>query len=277
MTTLITPAVWVPPVADHPRQRVRSLLRSEWTKMRTVRSTMWTLVAMTIITLGIAIIAGSTVASRWNSFSVIQRLTFDPTSISLRGLLFSQLIIGVLGVLVVSAEYGTGTIRSTLAAVPRRPRVLAAKAAVFFAVAVVVGEVLSFSAFLIGQSLLTSPAPHAMLSQPGVLRAVVGGGLVIAVLGMFALGLATIIRHSAGAITAYVGVLLVAPIILQALPSSFSQPILKYMPFNISDAMTSVVPSGTSSFSPWVGFAILVGYAVAVLGVGGWLLTKRDA
>ena len=275
--TTSTPTVWSPPEMVHPRQRAWSLARAEWTKLRTVRSTMWTLVAMAIITVGIAIIAGTTIASRWNMFSVIQRLTFDPTRISLRGLLFSQLIIGVLGVLIMSAEYGTGTIRATLAAVPRRPRVLVAKAAVFFVVAAVVGEVLSFSAFLIGQSLLVSPAPHAVLSQPGVLRAVIGGGLVIAVLGQFALGLATMIRHSAGAITAYVGILLVVPIILQALPTSISQPILKFMPFTISDTMVSVGPTGTSAFSPWVGFALLVAYAAASLVIGGWLLVRRDA
>ena len=275
--TTTTPTVWSPAPAAHPRQRSVSLLRAEWTKMRTVRSTMWTLVAMTIITVGISMIAGSTIASRWNTFSVIQRLTFDPTRISLRGLLFSQLIIGVLGVLVMSAEYGTGTIRATLAAVPRRPRVLVAKAAVFFAVAVVAGEVLAFSGFLVGQALLTSPAPHAVLTQPNVLRAVAGGGLVVAVLGLFALGLATIIRHSAGAITAYVGVLLVAPIILQSLPSSIGQPILKFMPFTISDTMTSVIANGNDAFSPWVGLLVLVGYAVAALVIGGWLLNRRDA
>ncbi len=259
------------------RQRLTSLARAEWTKMRSVRSTIWTIVTMIIITLGIATIAGATIASRWSTFSPVQQATFDPTKISLRGLLFSQLIIGVLGVLVMSAEYGTGTIRASLSAVPRRARVLVAKAAVFTLVAFVVSEVLAFGAFFIGQALLTSPAPHATLSQPGVLRAVVGGGLVVTVLGLVALGLATIIRHSAGAITAYVGVLLVAPIILQALPSSVGQPILRYMPFTISDAMTSPTAHATSAFSPWVGFAVLVVYALVALGVGGWLLVRRDA
>ena len=259
------------------RQRLTSLARAEWTKMRSVRSTIWTIVTMVVITLGIATIAGATIASRWSTFSPAQQATFDPTKISLRGLLFSQLIIGVLGVLVMSAEYGTGTIRASLSAVPRRARVLVAKAAVFTVVAFVVSEALAFGAFFIGQSLLTSPAPHAVLSQPGVLRAVAGGGLVVTVLGLVALGLATIIRHSAGAITAYVGVLLVAPIILQALPSSVGQPILRYMPFTISDAMTSPTIHSTSAFSPWVGFAVLVVYALVALGVGGWLLARRDA
>ena len=137
---------------------------------------------------------------------------------------------------------------------------------------------LSFGAFLLGQGLLRSPAPHALLSQPGVARAVVGGGVVIALLGLFALGLAAIVRHSAGAITTYVGVLLVVPIILQTLPSSFSQPILKFMPFHISDVMTSVVTAGQgSSLSPWTGAGVLALYALAALGVGGYLLVRRDA
>jgi ABC-type transport system involved in multi-copper enzyme maturation permease subunit len=272
-----TPATTLAPATTVHRQRWTSLARAEWTKMRSVRSTMWTIVTMIVITLGIATIAGATIASRWSTFSPAQQATFDPTKISLRGLLFSQLIIGVLGVLVMSAEYGTGTIRASLSAVPRRTRVLVAKVAVFAVVAFVVSEALAFGAFFIGQSLLTSPAPHAVLSQPGVLRAVVGGGLVVSVLGLVALGLATIIRHSAGAITAYVGVLLVAPIILQALPSSVGQPILRYMPFTISDAMTSVTTHSTSAFSPWVGFAVLVVYAVVALGIGGWLLVRRDA
>ncbi len=254
------------------------LLRAEWTKLRTVRSTWWTLFAMAVVTLGVAAIAGATVSHNWHSFTIIQRATFDPTGITLKGLLFSQLIIGVLGVLVMSAEYGTGTIRSTLAATPRRARVLGAKAALVGTLSLVVGEVLSFGAFFLGQGLLRAPAPHALLSQPGVLRAVAGGGVVIGLLGLLALGIAAIIRHSAGAITTYVGLLLVVPIILQTLPSSFSQPILKFMPFHISDVMTSVVTAGQgTSLSPWAGAGVLALYALAALGLGGYLLVRRDA
>ncbi len=240
---------------------------------------MWALVAMVVITIGVAVLATLSVSGQWKSMSLADRLTFDPTSLSLTGLLFSQLVIGVLGVLVISAEYGTGTIRSTLAAVPRRPTVLATKTAVFAAVALVVGEVLSFSAFLIGQALLKSPVPHASLSQPGVLRAVIGGGLMIGVLGLFALGLATIIRHTAGAITAFVGTLLVLPLLVQALPSSIRNPIGMYLPLNISNTMTSVTHTiGQSpALSPWVGFAVVCAYAAVALVVGGVLMVRRDA
>jgi ABC-type transport system involved in multi-copper enzyme maturation permease subunit len=240
---------------------------------------MWALVATTIVTIGVGLIACLAVSNSWKTMSLGDRLTFDPTGMALKGLLFSQLIIGVLGVLVMSAEYSTGTIRATLAAIPHRPRVLATKAAVFAAVSLVVGEVLSFGAFFVGQALLTSPAPHATLSQLGVLRAVVGGGLILMVLGLLAMGLATIIRHSAGAITTYIGSILVVPFIVESLPSSLSHPIMKFMPFQITNVMTSIHPvnAAGSSLSPWVGFGVLCGYAAVALGVAGWLMVRRDA
>jgi hypothetical protein len=240
---------------------------------------MWTLVAMVVTTVGVSIVATATVSGRWASMAPFDRATFDPTSVSLAGLLFSLLVIGVLGVLVMSAEYGTGTIRSTLAAIPNRPLVLATKAAVFAAVAVVVGEVLSFASFLVGQVLLRSPAPHATLTQPGVLRAVAGGGLMIAVLGLLALGLATIIRHTAGAITAYVGTLLVLPALVAALPSSIGNRIAEFLPLHITDTMTSVLHTGggAPALSPWVGFAAVSAYAIVALVVGGVLMVRRDA
>jgi ABC-2 type transport system permease protein len=267
------------PSSEGRRVRVPSVLAAEWIKIRSVRSTGWSVFAMTLITLGVAIIAGVTVTNQWNTFSLPDKLTFDPTGLSLRGLLFSQLVIGVLGALVITGEYGTVTIRATFSAVPHRPLVLAAKAAVFAAIALVVGEVLSFGAFLVGQSLLSSPAPHASLSQPGVLTAVVGGGLLIPVFGLFALGLGAIVRHTAGAITAYVGAILVVPLILEALPSSISRPVIKFMPFSITNAMTSVRHSFDfgPTFSPWTGFAIMCAYAAVALLIGGWLMVRRDA
>ncbi len=267
------------PSAERRRIRVPSVLASEWIKMRSVRSTGWSIFAMTLITIGVAAIAGVTVTQQWSTFSIPDKLTFDPTGLSLRGLLFSELVIGVLGVLVISAEYGTVTIRATLSAVPHRPLVLAAKALVFATVALIVGEVLSFGAFFLCQALLSNPAPHATLSQPGVLRAVVGGGLLVPVFGLFALGLGAIIRHTAGAITAYVGAFLVLPLIIEALPSSLGHPVLKYMPFVIINAIASTGRSFDigPTFSPWVGFAVMCGYAAAALLIGGWLMVRRDA
>jgi hypothetical protein len=267
------------PSAEGLRIRTPSVLASEWIKIRSVRSTGWSIFAMTLITIGVAVIAGLTVTHEWSTFSLPDKITFDPTGVSLRGLLFSQLVIGVLGSLVITAEYGTVTIRATLSAVPHRSLVLAAKAVVFAVLALVVGEILSFGAFFIGQALLSSPAPHASLSQPGVLRAVVGGGLLIPVFGLFALGLGAIVRHTAGAITAYVGAILVLPLIIEALPSSLSRPVEKFMPFTIFNAMTSVRHTFDfgPTLSPWTGFALMSAYAAAALLIGGWLMVRRDA
>ncbi len=278
MTVAVPTRAGLPP-AQGRRIRVPSVLASEWIKMRSVRSTGWSIFAMTLITIGVAIIAGVTVTHQWNTFSLPDKITFDPTGLSLRGLLFSELVIGVLGVLVISAEYGTVTIRATLSAVPHRPLVLAAKAAVFAALALVVGEILSFGAFFLCQALLSSPAPHATLSQPGVLRAVVGGGLLVPIFGLFALGLGAIVRHTAGAITAYVGAFLVLPLIVESLPSSLSHPVLKFMPFAIINTMTSTRGQFDfgPTFSPWTGFAVMCAYAAAALLIGGWLMVRRDA
>ena len=275
--TLTTPPTTTLPTTRGRRLGIGNTLRSEWIKMRSVRSTTWTLVAMSLISVGIAVIAGVADSNQWSHMSLAEQLIFDPTKKSLQGLLFSQLVIGVLGVLVVSAEYGTGTIRATLAATPNRPRVLATKAAVFAAVALVVGQLLAFGAFFVGQALM-SPAPHASLGQPGVLGAVIGAGLMIPVLGLFALGIGTIVRHTAGAITTFVAAMFVLPLIVGALPSSVANPIMKFLPFKIGDTMTSVQHVNTgSAFPPWVGFALLCGYALIALVVGGILMVRRDA
>jgi ABC-type transport system involved in multi-copper enzyme maturation permease subunit len=276
--TLITTTI---PAPSAPRYRPTGVLRSEWTKLRSVRSTTWTLLATVVITIGIGVIATSTEASRWAHSFPGSRLSFDPTNLSLTGLLFGQFAIGILGVLAISAEYGTGTIRASLAAVPDRRLLLAGKAAVFALVVLVVGELLSFGAFFIGQMLISGGAPHANIGQPGVLRAVAGGGLYLALLGLFALGLGSIIRHTAGAISVFVGVLLVIPLILPALSTSLNNAINKFEPITIGNTMTSVnahVGRGAApTFDNWVGLALMAGYAALALGIGAWCMARRDA
>jgi ABC-2 type transport system permease protein len=259
------------------RYGLSGLLRSEWTKMRTVRSTMWTLGITVVVGIGISALATAETRSHWATMSPGARQGFDPTSTSLTALLFCQLAIGVLGVLVMSAEYGTGTIRATFSAAPRRPLVLAAKVAVFGAVALVVAEIVAFISFFVGQALLTAPATHANLSTPGALRAVVGTGLYLGAIGLFALGLATIIRHTAGALSAFVGILLVLPIIVQALPDSLQADIQRFLPLRIGGTMMSVNGGSAHAFAPWTGLFVLCGYAVAALVIGGILLVRRDA
>lgn len=253
------------------------LLRSEWTKLRTVRSTMWTLGVTVVVGIGVSVLATAETRAHWATMSPGARLSFDPTRTSLTALLFCQLAIGVLGVLVMSAEYGTGTIRATFAAAPRRPLVLAAKVGTFGVAALVVAEIVAFASFLVGQALLTAPATHASLGTPGALRAVVGTGLYLCVVGLFALALATIIRHTAGAISAFVGILLVLPVIVQALPSSVHGDIQPYLPLRIGSVMMSVGGRGAHALAPWTGFFVLCAYTVGLLVIGGVLLVRRDA
>ena len=259
------------------RYGFKGVLASEWTKVRSVRSTVWTLLVTAIVGVGLGAIVTSAQASRWSSRTIVEQLTFDPARSSLAGLLFAQLAIGVLGVLVVSSEYSTGTIRSTFSAAPRRPLVLAAKVAVFSTVTLVVGEAVSFVAFFVGQRLLSGKTPTASLSDPSVLRAVTSGGLYLFALGLLALGLATIIRHTAAAISTFVGLLLVLPIIAALLPSSFSADIGRYLPANIGTVMLTAHYHGSDPFGPWTGFALLCGYAILTVLVGGVLLNRRDA
>lgn len=253
-----------------------TLARSEWVKLRTVRSTLWTLGLTVAVGIGIAAVATAETQSHWATMGLPTRLTFDPTGTSLAGALFAQLTIGILGVLVVSAEYGTGTIRATFAAAPRRPLVLVAKVAVFGVVALVVSEVVTFASFTVGQSILTGLVPHATFETPGALRAVAGTGLYICAIGLLALGLASIIRHTAGSIAAFVALLLVLPIVVHALPSSIAQAVERYFPDHIGTVMIAT-RAPPHSFAPWVGLGLLCGYVLVALGIGAVLFVRRDA
>jgi ABC-2 type transport system permease protein len=253
------------------------LVRSEWTKIRTVRSTMWTIGVTIVLGIGIGALVCALTRSHWSSVTPAQHATFDAPATSLIGLLFAQFAIGILGVLVISAEYSTGTIRATFSAAPNRSRVFAAKIVVFGVLSFIVAELTSFVAFFLGQFLLSSPATHATLSSPGAFRAVFGGGLFVCVLGLAAMGLGTIIRHTAGAISAFVAILLVLPIITAALPNQLSQDIRKFMPDRIGVDVLTTKGQDFGAFSPWVGLLILCIYAVVLLVIGASMLEKRDA
>jgi ABC-type transport system involved in multi-copper enzyme maturation permease subunit len=236
---------------------------------------MWTLGLTVVLGIGISALATAETRAHWSSMSLGSRLSFDPTSTSLIGVFFGQLTIGVLGVLVMTGEYGSGTIRATLAAAPRRALVLAAKAAVFGFVALVIAETVSFLSYFLGQALLTAPAAHTTLSSPGALRAVAGSGIYLGLIGLVALGLATIIRHTAGSISAFLGILLVLPILVHALPNSLANQIEKFMPDQIGASVVSLHQS--DAFGAWTGLLLMCGYAVVLLVAGGVLLVRRDA
>ena len=168
-------------------------------------------------------------------------------------------------------------IRATFAAAPRRPLVLAAKAAIVAAVTLAAGEIMAFVAWGVGQAVLEGPAPHAALGQPGVLRAVLMAGAYPALIALIGLGLGALIRHTAGAISALAGVLFVLPLILIPLGTSVQNSVGQFMPMLIAEnSMTAVTPVA-HSLSPGVGFAMLCLYAAAALAAGGWALVRRDA
>jgi ABC-2 type transport system permease protein len=258
------------------RASLRGLLRSEWTKLRTVRSTMWTLGSTVFTGLAVSAIVGGVTRAHWATESASNRAAFDPVETTLTGVyLGGTLLLGILGILVMSSEYGTGTIRATLAAAPRRPMVLAAKVLVFGAVTLVVAEVTAFAGFLLGQALLTAPARHATLSSPGALRAVAGTGLFLCVEGILAFGIAVVVRHTAGAISVYVFVQLVLPIIAGGLPNPLQHQIERLLPLEIGSVMAN--NSAPDAFGPWTGFFILCAYTAAILALSTVLLVRRDA
>jgi ABC-2 type transport system permease protein len=270
-----------------PRARGRAgfggALRSEFTKIRSVRSTYWSLLALIVITIGIGALF---------AFGRVQNFTQIPpggpqaaerardiaqaAQTSLFGLIVGQLVIAVLGALTITSEYSTGMIRTSLSVMPRRGVSLAAKAVVFGAIALVVGLVTSFASFLVGQAVLSTHHLNTTLGQPGVLRAVIGGGLFLAVCGLLSFGLGAVLRHTAGAITASIGLLFVLYILSGFLPENWAVHIDKWVPFNAGGAIWEN-QSGTAMFSPWTGFAVFCAYAAVALGAGLILFRKRDA
>ena len=184
---------------------------------------------------------------------------------------------GVLGVLVITGEYSSGIIRATFAAAPRRPLVLAAKAAVLGAVTLVAGELLAVAGFLAGQAAVAHGVPHATLSQPGVLRAVLMAGAYLSLTALIGLGLGAIIRHTAGGIAAVVGVLFVLPLLFVPLPESLRHATMKFLPESIAANSLVAVKPVAYNLSPWAGLGMLCLCTAVLLGAGAIVLAKRDA
>lgn len=254
------------------------LARSEWIKLRTVRSTYWTLAAAAAGMVGFGALLTAAYVRHYHSLGPSARATFSPAAYSLSGFFLAQLATGVLGVVIITGEYATGSIRPTLTAAPQRSAVLAAKAAVFAVAAAVTGVAASFAAFFTGQAILAGQGIQTQFGDPGTVRSVLGAGLYLTVLGLLALGLGTLIRHTAGAIAAVVGLILVLPVLIQGLPASWQGHISRYLPSTAGQAIigrTKFTPSG-HLLPPWPGFALFCLYALAALVAGAVLLNRRD-
>ena len=255
-------------------------VHSEFTKIRSVRSTYWTLLMLLAVSVGIGAAISAVSASGWSNTPPADRTPLDATQLSIAALLIlGQLVIVVLGALVLTAEYSTGMIRTSLIAMPRRIVLYVAKAVVFAAVALVVSLVTAFIAFFLGQSLLASTHQSATLAGPDVLRALIGSALYITLCGLFAFAAAAIIRNTAATITAIIGLLFVIPVLVNLLP--WHNDLVRWLPSSAARAISVTVwnsgPQNSHLFSPWGQFAVFAVYTAVLLAVGGILFRKRDA
>ncbi len=249
---------------------------SEWTKLRSVRSTRYSLLATVAFTIGIAAIATAVVSARWLHMAPSERAHFHPLEATLAGVQLGQLALGVLGVLVITAEYSTGMIRATLTAVPKRLPVLWAKAGVFGLVALVIGIPSALIAFFVGQTLLSPHHLQLAFSAPGVARAVIGAGLYLTVVGLLGVGIGTIVRNTAGGIAAFVALMFVVPPLMNVLPTSWNNAVSPYLPSNAGQAVMSITHNA-NTLSPWGGFAVFCAWAAAAIAIGAVVLARRDA
>jgi ABC-2 type transport system permease protein len=269
------------PVADRVDRAVpvgpvttTSVIRSEWIKFRTLRSS-WIVMAATVVAVvGIGMLVSYFTKSHWSSLSPDERARFNPVDRSLVGVNLAQLTVGVLGVLYISGEYGTGMIRSTVAAAPTRLPILAAKSAVFAAVTFASAVVATVVAFASGQGLL---GPHGVTwGFPGAVRAVFGAALYLTLVGLFGLALGFVVRSTAGGIAALFGLLLIAPIIVGALPASWSNTVGPYLPGTAGTALWTLRADG-HVLAPWAGFGVFWAWTAAALVAAAVVLKRRDA
>ena len=255
-----------------PGGRFMPVVRMEWIKLGSLRSTFWLLAVLATGTIGV----GVTVLSVYRSH-LPRPTAAQLVNNSLAGVVLGQLLIGFLGALTITGEYSSGMIRATLAAVPDRKRVLAAKAIVFGGLAFVAGEAVCFITFFASQAALSgSPVPRATLGDPGVLRAVALSGAYLGLIGLIGLGLGAIIRHAGATIGTLFGGLFVPLFVFGALgPAGLG--IARLMPLFILVNSVGVVAPVPHALSPWAGLGVMCLYAAVALGTGGWLLARRDA
>lgn len=246
------------------------VLRSEWIKLRSLRSTTLTLLAAVAAMVGVAVLLSAVIASEWDAMTQVERATFAVDEPLFASNLIAQLMIGVVGVVAVTGEYATGMIRATLAAVPRRLPVLWAKLALLSGVTLVLMTVATLAAWFAGAAFL-SEHWDTSLSQPGLLRAVLGGGVVLTAVCLLGAAFGFILRSTPAAISLLFALLLVVPMIAGLLPD-----VARYLP---SEAMSSFVTARTDpdALSPAAALAVFSGWVAAAIGAAALTLTRRDA
>jgi ABC-2 type transport system permease protein len=282
MTTATSATAASSPFIQAPARKPRfgNLMAAEWTKIRSVRSTVWTVIIFVIVTIGFTALITWLTESHWNGPHAAARdanFVTDPTGGILNvAIFFGQLVVGVLGVIVITSEYSTGVIRSSLLAVPHRGHMLAAKLVVFTALLFVVTEIVCFCSFFIGSAILHIHVPVS-LSDHNVTRAVIGAGLYLTVIGIVALAIGALVRHSAGGIAIVMGVLFLLPIFAPLLPDSWGAHDNAYMPYQAGSVIAHSGQPASQLLSAWQGFGVLCIYAVVLLAAATYLLRRRDA
>lgn len=247
------------------------VLRSEWTKIRSVRSTLWTLATALVVTVGLSAVICAVAASQFDKLGKREQLTFDATQTSFSGIELGQLAMIAFGVMVVSSEYSTGMIRSSLAAVPQRTVFLSAKIFVATSLVLVVGMATSFLAFFVGQALLGERG--VSIQDEGVLRAVVGGGVYMALIALFSMGLSFVLRSPLLAFAILMPFFFLISNILGTV--SATKEYAQYLPDQAGKTIIAVVPESLNRpYGPYEGLLIMVGWTVATL-IAGWIVLKR--
>jgi ABC-2 type transport system permease protein len=253
------------------------VVRSEWTKLWSLRSTRWSLLAAVVAMAGLGILVAAVQMNRWTHMPLDERAIYDSIDTGVGGYHLAQLAIGVLGVLVISGEYSTGMIRSSFMAVPHRLPVLWAKVGVFAAVTFVLMLVSSFVSFFAAQAIVSQHHVQHSLGDPHALRVVVGTALFLTVLGVLSVALGALVRNTAGGIALFVFLLFVLPGITGILPSSVGHAVDPYLPLNAGFAVATSTFENSHHLSPWGGFALFCGYAALALAAAAIGLLRRDA
>jgi ABC-type transport system involved in multi-copper enzyme maturation permease subunit len=257
------------------RVTLARVVRSEWTKLRSLPSARWSLLITVASIVGFGALYCLLRVTRPPD-NPAARAAFDATAVSLTGVQLAQLAVGVLGVLLVAGEYATGLIRTSLTAVPARLPVLWAKAIVFALTTLVVCLPVTVASFLVGQSILSAERLDIALSHPGVARAVLGSALYLAAIGLLGLGLGALLRSTAGAVATLLGLLFGPQLLAGLLPSDWSDRIYPYLPVPAGAAVANLRPDA-AALGPWRGFGLFCLYTALVLALAAWQLRRRDA
>jgi hypothetical protein len=254
---------------------LRDVLRSELTKLRSIRSTYWSTLIAIVLGIGLSAAIAAAIGHDFTHSAPGDREPLDHVGDALNGLAFTQLAFGVIAILAITGEYSSGTIRTTMAAVPQRRYVVIAKGIWLALLAGVVSIAIAFGAFFAGQAVFAHYDLNVSIHYPGALRVIFGAGIYMAGIALFALGLGLIIRHTAGTITTLFGLFFILPGVLQFLPDSWQRNFVRYLPPEAGGAISRTIKD-PSFLAPWAGCAVFLVWCLLLLGIGTYLLRTRD-